>query len=372
MTGRGIDQILSCPGDPQLHEAYVRDARQYVRLAEMAHGPIPRAVKPAYIWGDALAELDRGLTDVRIINLETSITCSDGYWQGKGIHYRMHPRNIDCLTAARIDCCCLANNHILDWGYDGLAETIRTLDQAGIAHAGAGRDAAQAEAPAVLDVPGNGRVLVVSLGLASSGIPQEWEAARSRAGVNLLGDLTEKTACRIASGIAGFTKPGDVTVVSIHWGANWGYEISDEERDFAGMLVEQGIDAIALGEFAERQAERAGNDFEFCEFQSFRVFAHRCRTHGAAEIGLFLQRFLIGGGGCPPLFRASAGAAVRSDRLRAGGPVDAPRFVRHAEFQRLGKTLGGGTQALKFLRIVHGHSSHHVKPIEMHGSGALG
>jgi hypothetical protein len=51
----------------------------------------------------------------------------------------MHPRNIDCITAARIDCCCLANNHVLDWGYDGLAETLRTLDAAGIAHTGAGR-----------------------------------------------------------------------------------------------------------------------------------------------------------------------------------------------------------------------------------------
>jgi poly-gamma-glutamate synthesis protein (capsule biosynthesis protein) len=74
----------------------------------------------------------------------------------------MHPRNIDCITGARIDCCCLANNHVLDWGYDGLAETLRTLDAAGIAHTGAGRDAAEAAAPAVLDVPGKGRVLVFS------------------------------------------------------------------------------------------------------------------------------------------------------------------------------------------------------------------
>ncbi len=62
-----------------------------------------------YIWGDALAELDRAGVDLRIINLETSITSSEDYWRDKEIHYRMHPRNIDCITAARIDCCCLAN-----------------------------------------------------------------------------------------------------------------------------------------------------------------------------------------------------------------------------------------------------------------------
>jgi poly-gamma-glutamate synthesis protein (capsule biosynthesis protein) len=51
MTGRGIDQILPRPGNPSMHELQVRDARQYVRLAETAHGPIPRPVDFAYPWG---------------------------------------------------------------------------------------------------------------------------------------------------------------------------------------------------------------------------------------------------------------------------------------------------------------------------------
>ena len=44
MTGRGVDQILPHPGDPELREAYVRDAAGYVALAEAASGPIPRPV----------------------------------------------------------------------------------------------------------------------------------------------------------------------------------------------------------------------------------------------------------------------------------------------------------------------------------------
>ena len=32
MTGRGVDQILMCPGAPELHESHVRDARDYVAL----------------------------------------------------------------------------------------------------------------------------------------------------------------------------------------------------------------------------------------------------------------------------------------------------------------------------------------------------
>src|SRR5438874_7861304 len=106
MTGRGIDQVLPHPGNPVLYESWVRDARDYVRLAEAANGPIPKPVAFDYIWGDALQELERTGTDLRIINLETSITRREAPWPGKGIHYRMHPENIGCLTAARINCCC--------------------------------------------------------------------------------------------------------------------------------------------------------------------------------------------------------------------------------------------------------------------------
>jgi poly-gamma-glutamate synthesis protein (capsule biosynthesis protein) len=244
MTGRGIDQVLPHPNDPTLHEPYIGDARSYVELARSVNGAISRPVEFDYIWGDALAELYHAGVDLRIINLETSITSSVDYWRDKEIHYRMHPRNIDCITAARIDCCCLANNHILDWGYDGLAETLRTLDAAGIAHAGAGRDATEAAAPAALDVPEKGRVLVFSYGSPTSGVPWEWAATAHRPGVNFLTDTSEKTARRIACEMRGFNGHGDVIVASIHWGENWGYRIRDEETRFAHQLIEQGIAVV--------------------------------------------------------------------------------------------------------------------------------
>jgi poly-gamma-glutamate capsule biosynthesis protein CapA/YwtB (metallophosphatase superfamily) len=138
MTGRGIDQILASPCPPGIQEPYVCDARDYVVLAEEANGPIAHPVAPAYIWGDALAEVKRVAPDARIINLETSITTCDDFWPGKGIHYRMHPRNVDCLTAAAVDVCVLANNHVLDYGRAGLDQTIVTLIEAGLKVAGAG------------------------------------------------------------------------------------------------------------------------------------------------------------------------------------------------------------------------------------------
>src|SRR5258707_9191678 len=54
MTGRGVDQVLPHPGDPELREGYIGDARGYVRLAERASGPIPRPARYAWPWGDGL------------------------------------------------------------------------------------------------------------------------------------------------------------------------------------------------------------------------------------------------------------------------------------------------------------------------------
>ncbi|MBI5445980.1 MAG: CapA family protein, partial [Deltaproteobacteria bacterium] len=159
MTGRGIDQILPHPSPPEIYESWARDAREYVRLAEAANGPIPRPMAFAYIWGDALEELAVRAPDARIINLETSVTRSDAYWPGKGINYRMHPGNLPCLTAARIDCATLANNHVLDWGHAGLLETLEALRAAGVGFAGAGRNRSEARAAAVVSVPGKGRGL---------------------------------------------------------------------------------------------------------------------------------------------------------------------------------------------------------------------
>src|SRR5687768_12386434 len=110
MLGRGIDQILPHPGDPQLYESHVKSAATYVELAERTKGPIPKPVDFRYVWGDALAELQRAQPDARIINLETSITRSTDP-APKGINYKMSPDNTPCLTAADIDCCVLANNH---------------------------------------------------------------------------------------------------------------------------------------------------------------------------------------------------------------------------------------------------------------------
>jgi poly-gamma-glutamate synthesis protein (capsule biosynthesis protein) len=244
MTGRGIDQVLPHPGDPRLHEPCARSARMYVELAERANGPIARPVDFSYVWGDALEELARAEPDARIINLETSITRSEDYWRGKGIHYRMHPDNVPSITAAQIDCCVLANNHVLDYGVSGLLETLETLQGAGLRSTGAGRNLAEARAPAVIDVPGKGRVIVFACGTGTSGILPSWAATDDGPGVNLLADLSGDTLDEIRDMVRGVKRGGDIVVVSIHWGDNWGFDVPEEHVRFAHGLIQAGVDVV--------------------------------------------------------------------------------------------------------------------------------
>ena len=246
MTGRGIDQVLPHPCPPHLYETYVNSAEEYVRLAEQANGSIPRPVSLAYIWGDALGALNRARPDLRIINLETSITGSEDY-APKGINYRMSPENAECLLAADIDCCVLANNHVLDWGRAGLLETLSTLEHLHITPVGAGRDLAHARAPATFDIGGKGRVIVFAIGSPTSGTPESWTATHDSPGVNVSAEISDTRVAEIAERAAEIGRPGDILVVSIHWGSNWGYEITEAQRRFAHGLIDQAGVSIVHG-----------------------------------------------------------------------------------------------------------------------------
>jgi poly-gamma-glutamate synthesis protein (capsule biosynthesis protein) len=244
MTGRGIDQVLPHPGNPALYEGYMKSAVGYVALAEEANGPIPKPVDFSYIWGDTLTELELRKPDLRLINLETAVTRSNDV-QEKAVNYRMNPDNIPCITIADIECCALANNHVLDWGYRGLAETLDTLRKAGIKTTGAGANIQEAQAPAILPVSGKGRVLVFSFGSETSGIPWSWAATAGKPGVNLLPDFSPKTIGDIRNRIGKLKRTGDVVVASIHWGGNWGYQVPREQQEFARWLIDDaGVDIV--------------------------------------------------------------------------------------------------------------------------------
>lgn len=244
MLGRGVDQVLAHPGDPTLCEPHIIDARDYVMLAERANGPVPRPVDDAWPWGDALAALEEATPDVRVVNLETSVTTNSRFAPGKAVHYRMAPDNLGSLAVARPDVCVLANNHVLDFGREGLAETLQVLEKAGLQSTGAGHDLGEACRPAAVPLEDGARVLVVAVGMGSSGVPVDWAATDDRSGVAFVEEPSAAAADALIALVERHRTDGDLVVASIHWGSNWGQAIPDSQVRFAHALVDGGVDVV--------------------------------------------------------------------------------------------------------------------------------
>lgn len=247
MIGRGIDQILRHHNHPQLYERYVTDAREYVFLAEKLNGKINYPVAADYIWGDALEIWQKLQPTIKIVNLETAITQNDYPWPDKGINYRMHPLNIDVLKAVNIDVCTLANNHILDWNDEGLTETLSTLKNSNIQFSGVGENLAQAMQPAIFELNLHKRILIFSAGMPSSGVPSEWKATSKRPGLYYIPDTSQDSLDAIVHLIKQYRKPNDLIIFSLHWGSNWGYEVSEASRFFAHGLIEEATVDVIFG-----------------------------------------------------------------------------------------------------------------------------
>ncbi|MFI5715500.1 CapA family protein [Nocardia sp. NPDC051750] len=244
MLGRGVDQLLPRSGHPRLQEPCVRDARRYVELAEQANGPIPRPYGFARPWGEVLPILDELAPGVRLVNLETAITADGSFADGKGVHYRMHPGNLPALAAVRPDACALSNNHSLDFGIGGLDDTLDALSGANIRAVGAGANLAAAQQPATVPAPDGHRVLIASISTLSSGVPAGWAAGSDRPGIWLIHHPSAHHADEVADLFSHWSRSGDVTIVSVHWGPNWGYGTGLSERQFAHRLIDAGIDIV--------------------------------------------------------------------------------------------------------------------------------
>jgi poly-gamma-glutamate capsule biosynthesis protein CapA/YwtB (metallophosphatase superfamily) len=246
MLGRGVDQVLLRPGPRRLYESSVKDAREYVALAAAKNGTVPFPVPSSWVWGDAPGEIARHGARVRIVNLETAVTTRGTPWPGKGIHYRMSPANAAALSDLGVDVCCVANNHVVDWGQQGLHDTLDALDRLHIAHVGAGRSHQDAHGRAIVVVPHSGgrRVFVTGVAGRDCGVPEAWAARGIHPGVALLPSYAVSVADALAARATADRRPGDVVVVSLHWGSNWGASMSADHVRFARRLVDGGVDVV--------------------------------------------------------------------------------------------------------------------------------
>lgn len=200
-----------------------------------------RHMRPEEPWGDVLPLLVEA--DLRITNLECAITEHRQPWSRtpKVFHFRADPRAVAVLRAAHIDACSLANNHTLDYEEQGLLDTLAHLDAAGIAHAGAGRNLAEAADPALLAADSGS--LCVGLVACTDNEPA-FGADECTPGTNYLPvSLRPEVLARVEVMIAAARTAGaGVVVFSNHWGPNMVQRPSALHREFAHAVMDRGAD----------------------------------------------------------------------------------------------------------------------------------
>ncbi len=193
-----------------------------------------------YPWGDTLSILRSA--DMRICNLECALTDYGQPWSQtpKIFHFRSDEKNVTTLVNPPINMVALANNHVLDYGYEGLARTTKVLTDAQIVFAGAG--ASYLDASTVGEYVANG----VTVGMiAVTDNEPSWEATEMSPGVFYVPvDIADTRAKRLFELITLTRDDVDILIISTHWGPNWGYNPLPEHVNFAHALIDAGVDIV--------------------------------------------------------------------------------------------------------------------------------
>jgi len=189
---------------------------------------------------------DRGLTHlfdgvrpvltgshVVFLNLETPLSQRGSPRQGKKYTFRAPPGTTDAMFKEGVRVVSLANNHILDFGYDALEDTFSNLGAAGIAWAGAGLDVTAARKPAVVPTP-SGNLAFLAF---SNTFPEDYWAGKNRPGTLFGAPLTVRKA------VAAARSAGPV-IASFHWGQELMTEPKDYQVDLAHLAIDLGVSLV--------------------------------------------------------------------------------------------------------------------------------
>lgn len=174
--------------------------------------------------------------DVTIGNLESSLSSGGVKNAAKDVTFRGDPRGIEGLTSAGFDLLSMANNHVLDYGADALADTVAALDAKGISHAGAGANRDAAWKPAVVEREG----ATVAYLAFSHILPAGFIATSSKAGFAQGRNNMEAVTAAIRSAKEQY----DYVIVSFHWGVEYQDDANAEQVRDAHAAIDAGADMV--------------------------------------------------------------------------------------------------------------------------------
>ena len=193
---------------------------------------------PEYPWGNVLPLLRSA--NALVLNLECVISDRGEPWPGKMFVFRSDRKNVAVLESARVTAVSLANNHALDMGADALEECLDVLAGHGILAAGAGRSLDAARRPVYFPIDGLDAALV-----AFTDNEPAWEATPTRPGLfHAAVDSDDDRFQAVLDAIQEASAAADVTIVSAHWGGNWGERPPDSHRQAARLFIDAGADVV--------------------------------------------------------------------------------------------------------------------------------
>ncbi|MFD0698617.1 CapA family protein [Paenibacillus sp. GCM10027628] len=176
--------------------------------------------------------------DYTIANLETPIT-TRGTVQSKDYVYRSSPLALPALKASGIDLVNLANNHVMDYGTEGLLDTMASLDQEGVKRVGAGKDLEEAYQPVIVEKQG---MKIAFLGFSRVVPDGSWKAGPGHPGVAETYNYKPPVEA-----IQKAKEKADLVVVITHWGVERTDQPDKYQKDLAHRYIDAGADLIVGG-----------------------------------------------------------------------------------------------------------------------------
>lgn len=174
--------------------------------------------------------------DLAFCNLECPVS-ERGESLSKRYVFRAEPRAITGLKAAGFNVATLANNHVLDFGPDGLQDTIKVLDDNKITHLGITTNDAP-QTPAVFTVKGT------RIGCLAYADPKaEYAYAKEYYQYPTRPAKAEKETIR--ADIARLKPQADIIVVCIHWGTEYETLPNAEQQDLGRFIIDSGANIVA-------------------------------------------------------------------------------------------------------------------------------
>jgi poly-gamma-glutamate capsule biosynthesis protein CapA/YwtB (metallophosphatase superfamily) len=198
---------------------------------------------------DVLAE-----ADIAVVNLETAVT-NGGFPAVKEYVFRAPPTAFAALRGGSVDVASLANNHGMDYGVDGLRDSLAAAKRYRVPVVGGGMSAAQAYAPYRATVKGQRIAIIGATQVLDDHLISAWTAGPAKPGLASAKDVT-----RLVHEVRQARRTADTVVVFLHWGIEAEPCPSHRQRRLAKQLVAAGAD-ILVGGHAHRQqgAGKMGN-----------------------------------------------------------------------------------------------------------------